>query len=273
MIKDDPFFWFKENTLKIPGVKGEHVFMHISDTHIEVVDETSTQEDIDKVNYQIELWRKYKGKFATEAGEPYGEPQTILNVEALDKQMALAEEMKPEALLLTGDNLDYMHPAGAKYFAKKLAEYSGKYLVVPGNHEDPSCEGCWEAGVHTLDFEGFRIVAVDDRNKTVTREDLDALRALCDEGVPIVLMCHVPFSTPYCKEEMSKLISYFYFDETTEDENAREFMDLCVNNDAIKGILCGHVHSYHVVEYAPGKPQIIGSQGMAGAVDIFRVVG
>ena len=32
MIKDDPFFWFKENTLRIPGVKGEHVFMHVSDT-------------------------------------------------------------------------------------------------------------------------------------------------------------------------------------------------------------------------------------------------
>ncbi len=271
MIKDDPFFWFRENRLAIPGVTREHVFMHISDTHIEVVDENSTQEDIDKVNYQIELWKKYKGKFATEAGEPYGEPQTILNVEALDKQMALAEELKPEALLLSGDNLDYMHEAGAKYFAKKLADYSGKYICVPGNHEDAACEGCWEPGVRVYDFEGFRFVAVDDSRKTVSREDLDALKAICAEGVPIVILCHVPFSTPYCKEEMSKLISYFYFDENSEDPNAREFIELCVTNEAIKGVLCGHVHSYHAVEYAPGKPQIIGSQGMAGAVHIFTV--
>ena len=187
MIKDDPFFWFRENRLAIPGVTREHVFMHVSDTHIEVVDENSTQEDIDKVNYQIELWKKYKGKFATEAGEPYGEPQTILNVEALDKQMALAEELKPEALLLTGDNLDYMHPAGAKYFAKKLADYSGKYICVPGNHEDAACEGCWEPGVRVLDCSGFRQAGCTDnpwttaarpsRARTSTRSRRSAPRA------------------------------------------------------------------------------------------------
>lgn len=271
MIKDDPFFWFRENRLAIPGVKREHVFMHISDTHIDVIDADSNLEDIDKFNYQVELWGKYKEKFAVEAGEPYGEPQKILNFVALDKQMALAAEMQPEALLLSGDNLDFMHPAGAKYLAGKLADYSGKVICVPGNHEDASCEGIWESGVHAYDFEGFRIVAVDDSRKTVSREDLDALKALCGEGIPIVILCHVPFSTPYCRDEMSGLIPYFYFDENSEDENAREFIDLCVNNDAIRGVLCGHVHSYHAVEFAPGKPQIIGSQGMAGAVHIFTV--
>jgi len=38
-------------------------------------------------------------------------------------------------------------------------------------------------------------------------------------------------------------------------------------------VICGHVHGYYEMELVPGKPQIIGSQGMAGAVDIVTVKG
>ena len=48
---------------------------------------------------------------------------------------------------------------------------------------------------------------------------------------------------------------------------------LCEKNDTVKAVLCGHVHGYHATELVPGKPQIIGSQGMAGAVHLFTVAG
>ena len=57
------------------------------------------------------------------------------------------------------------------------------------------------------------------------------------------------------------------------DENARAFVELCVQSDAVRAILCGHVHGYHAMEFAPGKAQIIGSQGMAGAIDLVTVAG
>ena len=72
---------------------------------------------------------------------------------------------------------------------------------------------------------------------------------------------------------MHRLIEYFYLDSETEDPLGRAFVELCVTNDAIRAILCGHVHGYHKVEFAPGKVQIIGSQGMAGAVDLVTVAG
>ena len=187
--------------------------------------------------------------------------------------MALAEELKPEALLLSGDNLDHMHPAGERYLRKKLAQYSGKYLCVPGNHESASCEGAWEPGVRTLELEGFRIVAVDNSQKTVSSPDLEALKALCAQGKPIILLCHIPLSTASCREEMHRIMDYFYIDGETADENGREFVSLCEQNEAIRAVLCGHVHGYHEMEYAPGKLQVIGSQGMAGAVHLLTVTG
>ena len=104
-------------------------------------------------------------------------------------------------------------------------------------------------------------------------EDLDALKALCDEGTPLIILCHVPISTPCCKEELHRVMDYFYIDEETADENGKEFVELCEKNDTVKAVLCGHVHGYHATELVPGKPQIIGSQGMAGAVHLFTVAG
>ncbi len=187
--------------------------------------------------------------------------------------MALAEELKPEVLLLSGDNLDHMHPAGQRYLKKKLSQYSGKYLCVPGNHEDPACEGLWEPGVRTMELEGFRIAAVDNSRKTVSSDDLEALKALCAEGKPIILLCHIPLSTSMCHEEMRRIMDYFYIDWETADENGKAFITLCEESDAVKAVLCGHVHGYHEMEYAPGKLQVIGSQGMAGAVHLLTVTG
>ena len=280
MMMNDPFFWFKRNTLCIPGVKGQHLLMHISDTHISAIDEESTPEEKAECDKQEALWADFKEKFARGKlpfsqgnDEPYGEPQQISTVEAFEKQMALAEELKPEVLLLSGDNLDHMHPAGARYLRKKLAQYSGKYLCVPGNHEEASCEGVWETGVRTMEMEGYRIVAVDNSQKTLSSSDLETLKALCAQGTPIILLCHIPLSTASCREEMHRIMDYFYIDGETADENGREFVSLCEQSEAIRAVLCGHVHGYHEMEYAPGKLQVIGSQGMAGAVHLLTVTG
>ena len=279
-MMEDSFFWFRKHTLALPGVKGEHLLMHISDTHISAIDEESTPEEKAECEKQEALWADFKEKFARGKlpfsqgnDEPYGEPQKISTVAAFEKQMALAEELKPEVLLLSGDNLDHMHPAGERYLRKKLAQYSGKYLCVPGNHEEASCEGVWEPGVRTLEMESYRIVAVDNSQKTVSTPDLEALKALCAQGKPIILLCHIPLSTAACREEMHRIMDYFYIDGETADENGREFVSLCEQSEAIRAVLCGHVHGYHEMEYAPGKLQVIGSQGMAGAVHLLTVTG
>ena len=119
MMKDDKFFWFKENRIVIPGVKGEHVFMHLTDSHIDVVDELSTPEEREKYDYQHELWAKYKKVFADKNNEPYGEPQMIPMLEAFEKALALAEELQPEALLIHG-RMDRDTPAYNSVMLKKI---------------------------------------------------------------------------------------------------------------------------------------------------------
>lgn len=277
MLQNDPFFWYKRTEIVIPRVRGEHLLMHITDTHLNARDELSTPEEREKFDAQEALWAAFKGKFAEANHEPCGEAQQISTKEAFDKQLALARELRPEALLLAGDNLDYMHGAGARYLARSLAAYPGNFLCVPGNHEADACEGAWRAGVQVLELEGFRVVAVNDRELTVSDEDLEALRALCAEKVPILLLCHVPIMTPLCRaactEELFGRLDYFYIDPEKADANARAFVALCETEDAIHAVLCGHVHGFHAMELAPGKPQLVGAPGMIGAVHLVTVRG
>lgn len=277
MIKEDPFFWYTYNTITIPGVHGEHTILHVTDTHVNLWDEESTEEERAAAEKQDDVWKTFKARFANANGEPYGDPQDIPTKDAFEKQMALAKELNPEVLLLAGDNLEVSNAAGERFLTKKLEEYGGKYMMVPGNHEDQTFGNFWGQGVRVMEFEDFRIVAIDDSRMTVAKEDVDALRALCDEKKPIIILCHVPMSTPNCKddckEKMSGKNDYFYLDSQTEDEGGRAFVELCMNNETIKAVICGHVHGYYKMELVPGKPQIIGSMGMAGAVDIITVKG
>lgn len=277
MMKDDPFFWFRNNTITIPGVQGKHVFMHITDTHVNVWDEKSTEEERAAAEKQDNMWKSFKSRFTSANGEPYGAAQDIPSKEAFEKLLALAEEVKPEALLLSGDNLELSTSAGERYLTKQLEAFGGKYLIVPGNHEEQSFGRLWSPGVKVMDFDGFRIAAVDDSRKTVAREDLEVLRVLCEEGIPVIILCHVPLSTPCCKalcrEKMTGMDDYFYLDSETEDECGRAFVEFCMHNEAVRAVICGHVHGYYRMELVPGKPQVIGSQGMAGAVDLITVTG
>ena len=92
-----------------PIPKGEHLFMHITDTHVSTWDEGSSPEERAETEKQEAMWASFKEKFARGQlpfsvgnDEPYGDPQRISTVEAFEKQLALAEELKPEALLLSG---------------------------------------------------------------------------------------------------------------------------------------------------------------------------
>ena len=273
---NDDFFWLVNNRIIIPEVKSEHRFIHITDLHIHAWDELSTDEEKELAIKKENDWMSGKENFAKSSGEPFGESQKISSIEAFEKILLLAGELSPEAILLTGDNLDYMHPAGKRYLKNRVEDYEkngGKIICVPGNHESADLDGIWSSKLRVYDFKDFRIAAIDDSKKTVDEDTLIKLETLCNEGIPIIIICHIPLSTELCKGKLEYAGPYFYIDENTDDENGRKFISLIKNSKAIRAVICGHLHRYIKCELSDGKAQIIGSQGMAGAVDLITVCG
>ena len=269
----DPFLNIIDNELVIPGVRGKHVFLHISDTHLCISDAESTPEEAEQAAAWDKKWMRSKENFARQFGEPFGDAQRISTAEGFDKLLAFAGEQRPEALILTGDNLECMHPAGERFLTARMKACGLPFLCVPGNHEASSLSGVWEPGVRVLDYDGFRVVGVDDRLQTVSAEDLDRLESLAAEGVPMIVCCHIPVSASGNREAMRRFSSYFVLDGNGEDENGVRFVRFLEDSYAVKMVLCGHVHGYSETEIIPGKRQITASQGMIGFVHRLTVRG
>ena len=272
----DNFFWFKNNRIIIPGVTGEHLLMHISDMHLHVYDELCDEAEIQRAKQGEDSWMTGKENFARSGGEPFGDAQKISSVEAFEKILSLASELKPDALLLSGDNLDYMHSAGERYLRNRLEKYKqnvGTFICVPGNHESGTCEGVWESGIKVYELDKFRVVAVDNSKKTLKDQDILKLESVCKEGIPVIILCHIPLCTDMCRDKLEYAGEYFYVDSNSDDVNSRKLVSIAADNSTVKAVVCGHLHRYINCELAPQKRQIIGSQGMAGAVDLITVCG
>ena len=269
----DPFIRVVDNELILPGVKRKHVFLHISDTHIAAWDDLSTEEEKEEAIASDEHWKVSKENFARKFREPFSEARQISTAAGFVKLLTFAREENPDALILTGDNLEWMHPAGERFLCDRMKDFPLPFLAVPGNHENASLTGVWEPGVHVLDFGAFRIAAVDDRLGTVASEDLDRLEELAAEGVPMIVCCHIPVAAKCNRDFMQQFGVYFSINRETEDENGRRFVNFLETSPAVKMTLCGHIHGYSDTELVPGKRQITASQGMIGFVHCLTVQG
>ncbi len=269
----DPYLRILDNELILPGVRGRHVFFHISDTHICSSDDLSTAEERENAAKWEANWMRGKESFAHSFGEPFTDAQRITTVEGFGRILAFAAEEKPEALLLTGDNLECMHPAGERFLRRTLPSCGVPFLCVPGNHESETCAGIWEPGVRVMESNGFRIVAVDDRRQTVSEEDLDHLESLAADGIPMIVLYHIPAAASGNREQMRKFGVYFSVDGERADEGGRRFVRFLETAPAVKMTLCGHIHGYSDTELVPGKRQITASQGMIGFIHRLTVRG
>ncbi len=272
------FYQITDNIINL-GLRKEHKLMHISDTHICCIDELSTEEEAAKAQAQEKIWEPVRRDFAHHFNEPWNPEHEIPTSEAFDKIIDYAAKMSPECLLMSGDILDYVHPAGIRHAVKKLSQYGGNYLFANGNHEGPSASnpdlmqlngGNDDIGVYR--GEDFIITSIDNSTKKVPQKQLEQLKALMQEGKPIVLMMHIPLSLDYNKESMQKFGNYFLIFEDDCDDSAKELISLIKPDDSpIRSIICGHVHGYHKCEFAKGREQICSSSSMAGFIDMITL--
>ncbi len=269
----DPYLQIRDSILILPGLREQRVFLHVSDTHLCVRDDQSTEEEARQAEEWESRWMIGKENFAKSFGEPFGDAQRISTVEGFDRLLAYARQEEPDALILTGDNLECMHPAGERFLASRMKDFPLPFLCVPGNHESEALPGVWEPGVRVLDYGDFRIVGADDRLGTVRGEDLDRLEKLAEEGIPMIVCCHIPAAAQSNRDFMRRFGVYFSIDRETEDENGRRFVRFLETSPAVKMTLCGHIHGWSDTELVPGKRQITASQGMIGFVHRLTVRG
>lgn len=279
---DDPYFQITEYEIPLAGLEREVTVFHMSDLHIIVADENSTEEWKQSAAKQKEAWAGTRIYFARHYGDEYGEEHLIQPEDALAKYVELVNRKKPDALLMTGDMMNEFSAENMRFLADAFADIQIPWMWVRGNHEvghdeayAPYTQG--NAPVQVLQLGKLRLLGLDDSCRKVSTEQTSALKAAVEEAkadgsVPVLTM-HIPIKTPLNTEATSHFDAYFLLGGEGTDADSLAFLEyLGSEKCAVGAILCGHVHGHHVSEYAPGKQQICCSSSMVGSCVLLRFV-
>lgn len=279
---NDPYFQITEYEIPLKGLEREVTLFHMSDLHIIVTDENSTQEWKQSAAKQREAWAGIRIDFARLYGDEYGEEHLIQPEDALAKFVNLVNEKKPDALLMTGDMMNEFSEENMRFLSGAFARLEIPWMWVRGNHEighdesyAPHTQG--NALLQTLQFGNFKLLGLDDSCRKVSAQQTNALAAAVNDAkaagsVPVLAM-HIPIQTPFNTEAASRFDPYFLIGGEAVDEESLAFLNYLQSEDCTVGaILCGHVHGHHVSEYAPGKQQICCSSAMVGSCALLRFV-
>jgi len=198
-----------------------------------------------------------------------------------------------DAIILTGDIIDFPGAANVDALAECLQENHVPLLYTYGNHDHdtyifgPAHESARQANLARLkeilptdpvydhlDVGGVRFVGLDDTAYQISAEQTEKLRVDLACGMPVVLCMHIPLYAhglyePTCNFWRSPLLTglppHAVPDQTayplqpTPDTQAA--VSLLQEAPALAAVLAGHVHFSHDDDLYPGVRQYVGANG------------
>ena len=264
--------------------------LHLSDTHLTRVDDRDNE-------------RKKNLAAARQRVFPWAEHY-------FDAAVRYAREHNL-MLLHTGDLIDFVSEANLDFVAMQLG--IGSWFISSGNHEYSQYVGeakedeAYKAQsydrvqraypnnlkVASQVINGINFVAIDDVYYNVTAEQHELMRREVEKGLPIVLMCHVPFYTPeHCAAVLkgnNGLAGYVTGApleitrtyqtnpslkpeeqwrnrsvQQRSDEPTLEFIAWLKQQPLLKAILCGHCHHFYEERFSPTAIQYVVGAGYNG---------
>ena len=278
---NDPYFQVTERVLPLKGLKEEVQIFHMSDLHLIVTDENSTEEWKAFADKQRAAWQGVRLSFAKLYGDSCDEPHLIQPEEAWAKYIALVNEEKPHGFLMTGDMLNDFSTETIDFLGEGVKDVQVPWMWVRGNHEVGNDEAytpyTGKEPVQLLRMGGLSLLGIDNFRKKISSQLSEAVKAAAKQesdlgNVPVLAM-HIPVKTPYNTAETSIFDPYFLLGGDDVDPESAEFLTYLQEESCpIAAILCGHVHGHHISEYAPGKKQICCSSAMVGACALLRFI-
>lgn len=264
--------------------------LHFSDTHFTRV-------------FDHESERKRKLAAARQRSFPWAEHY-------FDMQMDYAQQHNL-MIIHTGDMNDLITEANLKHVAEQTRV--GDWIFAPGNHDFSLFVGeAWEdeaykaqsydkvqaAFPNDLTFasrviNGVNFVSLMNGYYYVTEYQAERMKEEVKRGLPIVLLCHVPFYTPkHCEWVLKSNNNYATAvmgtpREITENfrpnpnypidhwkqcrlqmrtnDTTMAFIEWLKQQPALKAILCGHNHHFYKEQFSPTAVQYIVGAGYKGA--------
>ena len=270
----DPFFQLKTLEYRLPGLDKAYTLLHISDLHLHEWDKESTEDEKNEAEYQTHRWEKTRFAFAKAFGDST-EPEHVQPMAGyLNRYVELANELEPDALVITGDLLECHTAANIRCLSRSLAKLNMPYIWARGNHEMEDFDDYaafmgdhreWQA----LPLGKLKLIALNNTEQKVSAEGLAHFREEAEDGCTPVLLMHIPVMTDANRAFFEKLDPYYNM-SAKQDSAFMEYLtsDAC----PVKLYLCGHIHGHITSEFVPGKWEVTASSAMLGCGNIIRLL-
>ncbi len=202
MISDD-LVKPMETTLRIPGLKNEYKFLHVTDLHSSAF---SSEDTAGMTSARAALVTGRRNAFMSDG---------IYAEERMPLMFSYADEIKADLLLLSGDILDFPSQKNLALLRENIKNTKTPSFFILGNHDwcygdddyfsanaiqnqiplfnDMTVgEPANDPYFHYVEYEDLIVVAVDNSQDMVTKTTVDKFMALYEKNKPIILMLHVP---------------------------------------------------------------------------------
>lgn len=266
--------WFSVETIDA-GADEPFYFIHAGDTHVGFIDERDSGDE-----RLVETAKRRENDWA-------------YAIRMLDDLSAKAKEL--DAFIVhSGDMIDFVSEKNLDY-ARSFTEKNDVFACA-GNHEyhvyiwddgedvprrERVKEKVQTAFSNDIRFSvrvehGVKFIAVDNSFHKIEQWQLDRFKEEIKDGMPIILVMHVPVYAPDIFEFQMKKYDYphpawlmavppelmeeynyeqQWIDEQKADDATNAFYDLIVHSPNIKAIITGHDHANFVSQVTPTLKQ------------------
>ena len=267
--------FIQENKITINlNLNSQYKIIHFSDVHVIYANEKDDKEEYEKALKQEDAWYRVRKDFANHFNEICKVEHMIPSIKCLDNLIDYTIALNPNALVMTGDILDYYSKSNLEYLTNSLQKVNMPYLITCGNHEKAEI---FDELTHNqshfsvIKFDDFKLIGLDDSTKKINEKQLYLLKEELKDNKPIILCMHIPVMTKHNEEEMKVYDQYFVINYKECDEVTAEFLYLIENEPLITNILCGHTHGKGESYFAKGKKQYCASSGLIGYLNNITI--
>lgn len=268
----------EQTKLVIPGLTRSYTFCHISDVHVAYAYPDEPEAAREMAETHAQKWN----------------PIGLLPVDALKQSLDYADEIHADGIFLCGDCADYFSGGTVSFLKERIAETETEVFYVCGNHEGAdyykkveNLRDCYPAYASLMqgtpdfwsrDFGEFLLVGMDDSDKKIRAEQLDALRKMTASGKHVILLIHIPMYTEAIAPPVRAMwgdggTDYFTLGLKHDTELSQEFCRFVKENEAIAAVFAGHIHLAHEGEFAPGRMQYTSAPAFTGYMRVITVCG
>ncbi len=280
--------------IRVEGLTKNVKAMQMGDLHMGIIDER----DPDRLDAFAGSAERFHHRHDNKDDAGNAIPQETAFAQMLD----VAGQERVDLLCLTGDIVDFPAIANVEYAGRLIAESDIPSVFTSGNHDwlfsdsDPTAavrRAYWpqldpltggEPAFSRRQVGGMLFVAVDNSIYQVEEDQLESTRQALAEGLPTVLLIHIPISLPTLRPAVIEMWghSIVMADPDWPLENRQEnlvddatpatleFVRMVSRAENLVAVLAGHCHIPHIDAISPAAAQYLAPPGYAGQYRLFE---